>query len=453
MMDPPWIDGPPDDEQAFSEWRDSQMEMTKPDPDQSMRIIGLEASNFKRLKAVRIKPDGTLVRIEGCNGAGKSSVLDAIAAALGGAKQCPDVPIRRGTNTASVEIDLGDLVVERTFTTKGGTALEVRTKDGVPQKSPQAILDKLLGDLTFDPEGFVNMKPADQLAILKRLAGLDFAKEDAERESIYHQRKAANVELRSAEASLGDAPVVPPNLPDKPTSMTDLAQEYQEALATNRAIDDHAGKITRAEGKLATLIQTIDRLAAELAQAGKDRAELEAALAVGREQHSKMQPANVAAIKSRMETIEETNRLIEKRRRYREAQSRIESLETVVTNYTNAIESIDQAKRERLMAAKFPLPDLSIDDTGPTLKGLPFAQASQAEQLRASVAIAMAQRPKLPIMLVRDGSRLDNNSMKLLREIAEEYDAQVFVERVSDVHSPAAVVIEDGEVVSEPETS
>ena len=46
----------------------------------SLRIISLEAENVKRLKAVRIRPDKTVVMIEGKNEAGKSSVLDAIAA-------------------------------------------------------------------------------------------------------------------------------------------------------------------------------------------------------------------------------------------------------------------------------------------------------------------------------------------------------------------------------------
>ena len=142
----------------------------------TMRIVELRANNFKRLKAVRIKPCGNLVRIEGRNAQGKSSVLDAIEAALGGARHSPEVPIRNGTNKATIIADLGELIVERTFTTKGGPALEVRTKDGVPQKSPQAILDKLLGDLGFDPEGFVRLKPADQLLELKRLVGLDFAR-------------------------------------------------------------------------------------------------------------------------------------------------------------------------------------------------------------------------------------------------------------------------------------
>ena len=49
-----------------------------------MKIVSLEAENYKRLKAVEITPDGNMVVIGGRNAQGKSSVLDAIWAALGG---------------------------------------------------------------------------------------------------------------------------------------------------------------------------------------------------------------------------------------------------------------------------------------------------------------------------------------------------------------------------------
>lgn len=62
-----------------------------------MKIISLESENIKRLKAVRIKPDGLLVQITGKNGAGKTSVLDSIMMALAGGSTIPEKPIRDGS--------------------------------------------------------------------------------------------------------------------------------------------------------------------------------------------------------------------------------------------------------------------------------------------------------------------------------------------------------------------
>ena len=88
--------------------------------------------------------------------------------------------------------------------------------------------------------------------------------------------------------------------------------------------------------------------------------------------------------------------------------------------------------------------DSAFDDTGVTLDGLPFEQASQAQQLRASVAIGAALNPKLRAMLVRDGSLLDEDSLALLTAEASRSDLQVWLEVVG--REGDGIVIEDGEV-------
>src|SRR3989337_2937510 len=59
-----------------------------------MKILKLTAENVKKLRAVEITPTGELVEVTGRNGAGKTSVLDAIWWALAGTKHIQAVPIR-----------------------------------------------------------------------------------------------------------------------------------------------------------------------------------------------------------------------------------------------------------------------------------------------------------------------------------------------------------------------
>ena len=76
---------------------------------------------------------------------------------------------------------------------------------------------------------------------------------------------------------------------------------------------------------------------------------------------------------------------------------------------------------------------------------MPFSQASASEQIRVSLAMAMALNPKLRVIRILDGSLLDAENLALIAEMATEHDFQVWIERVSDT-SGVGVVIEDGQV-------
>src|SRR4051812_40838382 len=80
-----------------------------------MKIIRLQSSNIMKLVAVDITPKGELVIVGGKNGAGKSSVLNSIAMALGGLALAPPQPIRGNELKAEIKLDLGEFRVTRRF--------------------------------------------------------------------------------------------------------------------------------------------------------------------------------------------------------------------------------------------------------------------------------------------------------------------------------------------------
>ena len=108
------------------------------------------------------------------------------------------------------------------------------------------------------------------------------------------------------------------------------------------------------------------------------------------------------------------------------------------------ITAIDQAKAETLADANLPVKGLAFTENSVTFDGLPLEQASQAQQLRISVAIASALNPKLRAMLVRDGSLLDAESLALLKAEATTADLQLWLEQVGK--DGEGIVIEDGMV-------
>ncbi len=115
-------------------------------------------------------------------------------------------------------------------------------------------------------------------------------------------------------------------------------------------------------------------------------------------------------------------------------------------NLTGELERLDRYKADELAKAKMPVEGLGFDLDGVTYNGVPFSQASGAEQLRVSVAMAMALNPDIRVIRISDGSLLDSTNMARLAEMAQEHDCQVWIERV-DESGHVGFVIEDGSVV------
>ena len=90
-----------------------------------MKVKQLTAENVLRLKAVNITPDenGNMIVIGGNNAQGKTSVLQSIEMALAGKNSIPSEPIHRGASKGNIVVDLGDMIIERHFTQKGGNSL------------------------------------------------------------------------------------------------------------------------------------------------------------------------------------------------------------------------------------------------------------------------------------------------------------------------------------------
>ena len=64
------------------------------------------------------------------------------------------------------------------------------------------------------------------------------------------------------------------------------------------------------------------------------------------------------------------------------------------------------------------------------------------------MAVGLAVNPKLRVLLIRDGSLLDEDNFATIAAMAEEADAQVWIERVGE-GAECSVIISDGMVKEE----
>jgi predicted ATP-dependent endonuclease of OLD family len=419
-----------------------------------MNLVELIAENFKILKAVRIRPKGPLTSIVGRNGAGKTSVLDAISAALGGGDECPDMPVRKGHTKAKVIVDLGDIVVERRWTPKGST-LEVKAKDGSPLKSPQAVLDRLVGQLSFDPLAFGRMTSKEQAATLARIAKIDLEKFKKEREEVFLQRSDMNRKLKDAEAQLKgmSAPV---DAPDEEVSIAAVLDELKSAekqhkdyQSLQKQVDDWRQRIDQKGDSIRKLNEQIEALKETADQAiGDCNAMVLKSNEFVKTLNETPQPPDLEPIRERGKQAQTVNKAVQQKKALAAKQNEVKGIESNRNRLTKQLEDIDAKHRIAIEKAQLPIPGLSLSDSIVTFKEIPLDQCSSAERLRVGVAIGISLNSDLKLMLIRDASLLDDEGMELVRVMAEEAGLQVFMERV-DNGKEIGVRIVDGEADSE----
>lgn len=409
-----------------------------------MRIVKLEASNVLRLRAISITPEGDLIVIGGKNGQGKTSTLNAIEIALGGKRSIPSKPVREGEDSAYTVCDLGDLIVKRVFKADGSSTLTVESQDGARYRSPQAMLDKLVGDLTFDPLEFVRKDGKEQLEMLRALAGVDLAEFDRQREELYSERKSVNKEARDLEAKLRTMESFP-DAPAEELSVAELVAEYETAQQEKRELDARREKIKTVTAAIEKLKVAIETKRAELGSM-EDKLELaQSGLEASKQQLAETPEPAVEEIQERLRGAEETNQQVRANQDRENAETELESKRAKAKELTAAIELVDRDKVEAIQAANLPVKELSFNESGVLFNGMPFDQAGGAEQLRVSMAMGIALNPKLRVLLIRDGSLLDEDSLRAIAQMAAENDMQVWLERVGEGEE-VSVVIEDGQV-------
>jgi len=424
----------------------------KADVPMQYRLVEVRATNVKALKAVAIKPDGKpLFKVSGRNGQGKSSLLDAVAMALAGPEGFPDKPIRAGQDEASIYLDFTDLQLTRTIVAsedspRGFTsALKLEFRNGKRPKQKQTELDALRGSpIADDPLEFASLKPRERYDLVRGLIpDFDFEANDEARRAKFEDRTDVGRQRDRAKAAAA-AIVVPPDAPLELIDVTKAVQELQATYLKNRQIAEsaeerstYAEQLESLQDREAVLVKQLQELRGEIAEREKTI----------REYKPLPEPIDTAAIETRIRNAETINAGARRRQESIQRYAEYESLQERYDDLTTAIAALDQEKREAIEEAKLPIPELTLADGDVMLDGLPFDQASTARKIRVSTALLMALKPELRVLLVREGSLLDEDARAALEADAKEHGFVVLMECVGEDVAGGGVVIENGEVI------
>lgn len=425
-----------------------------------MKITLVEVRNFMRIVEATaiINPDGTLTTVGGRNKQGKSSFLTAILSALVGTpnsvKQAIHDDALSGEITLKVEGTDETIIIRRSFVKEGdkeSTKLSC-TVNGIKVSSPTEVLKTIIGQFFVDPVKFITMQPIEQRKALAALVKLDLTDVDAEIKDL----RAENAErLKQQESLKRHSETLPwhEGAPEAEVSITDLTRQLVDAQANNQSNAAIVAERLRYQQKVETAGLRITELEQEIARIRANIVEIDAL------RQALPQPCadiDVTPLQAQIETAEETNGKV------RDNQTRIVSrqkwadAEAELKIALEREQSLVLQRKTMLAAVEFPVPGLGFDETEVTFNGLPFSQASQAEQIHASVAIALAGSGKYKPIFIKDASLMDADFLKQLAEVAQKYDAQVFAEIVANLTPGGGydrvcdLYFEDGEIVGIP---
>lgn len=411
--------------------------MTEP-----VKINELLIENVKRVKAVQFEPsaDGLTI-IGGRNGQGKTSILDAIAWALGGNNYKPSVPERDGALVPpNLHLELSNgLIVER----KGkNSTLKVTDPNG--NKSGQQLLNEFVSTLALDLPKFINGSDKDKADSLLKILGIGdvLSQLDTKENQLYAQRTEVG-RIADRKKKAADEMPMYPNVPKEPVSATELIKEQQEILARNGENERKRQDAARYEQILANAQIAFDEAKAALQKAEQD-------CLTARKSAEDLHDESTAELEKNLAEIEALNIKIRANSTKEAAEVEANNLQQEYDGLTEQIESVREERSKLLDSAELPLPGLFVKDGKLIYNGLPWDGMSGSDQLKVATAIVRKLNPQCGFVLMDKLEQMDLETLQEFGAWLKQEGLQVIATRVS-TGDECSIIIEDGMVKGDTE--
>lgn len=327
----------------------------------SVKIAALEAENVKRIKAVALTPSPTgLTIVGGNNNQGKTSVLDALAWALGGEKFRPTAAVRDGALAPPhLKVILSNgVVVER----KGRNS-SLTVTDPTGQRSGQQLLNAFVEPLALDLPRFMQASDKDKADTLLNIIGVGDALTGLDREiKALYDRRTVIGQIGTQKRHAAEELTEYPDAPSEPVSAIELIQQQQEILlhnADNQRQRDRLTEITHAKHRAMDELTRLEEQLKNLQERRSQLMEEYNAACVQEEAATKtvaqLQDESTAELEQSIRNVEEINRQVSANLAKSKAQ---DEAERYAQEYTALTEQIKAKRTARIPAERRrPAPD------------------------------------------------------------------------------------------------
>lgn len=410
----------------------------------SIKINKLEIENVKRVKAVKIEPSRNgLTIIGGDNNQGKTSVLDAIAWALGGDRFKPSQAQREGSVIPpNLHIVLSNgLVVER----KGkNSSLKVTDPSG--RKAGQQLLNEFVEQLALDLPKFMESSGKEKAQTLLNIIGVGDQLTELEiKEKELYNRRLAIGQIADKKKKFADEQTYYPDAPKELISPSELIRQQQEILAKNGENQRKRAQAKNCEQSVYFLRQDVESIRKQLQRKETELEEAEDNLQIALMSAEGLQDESTAELEASISNIEEINRQVRANLDKDKAEEDALEYKRQYDKLTIEITDTRKAKTKLLDSAELPLPELSVKDGELIYKGQKWDNMSGSDRLKVSTAIVRKLNPKCGFVLLDKLEQMDLKTLNEFGQWLEEEGLQAIATRVS-TGGECSIIIEDGYV-------
>lgn len=408
----------------------------------TVTINRLEIENVKRIKAVKIEPSATgLTIVGGNNNQGKTSVLDAIAWALGGNKYKPSQAQREGSQvppTLKIVMSNG-LIVER----KGKNA-SLKVIDPNGQKGGQQLLDSFVEELAINLPKFMESTPKEKADTLLQIIGVGnrLAELELKENELYNNRHAIGV-IADQKEKFAKEQEYYPDAPKELVSIAELIQQQQAILAKNGENTRKRQNVDTIQMQYSNAEANVSRLQEELAKAIDERDKFKQDLAIAQKDAMELHDESTAEIEANIQQIDDINRKVRANLDKEKAEEDAKEIRQQYNALSVEIEDVRKQKRDLLTNADLPLEGLSVDDGELLYLGQRWDNMSGSQQLQVATAIVRKLKPECGFVLIDKLEQMDQATLQQFGTWLEQEGLQAIATRVS-TGDECSIIIEDG---------
>ncbi len=453
-----------------------------------MNILKLHIKNFRCIELQEVDfRAGKITKIIGKNGAGKSSIIDAIFSAVQGGSFVKGKKWRRyelgnlikhDANEARITLALQDddkyISISRSIAKSrdGSTVckkLEISPSIATHEKIETKDVVNLFSLLSIDIVEFMNATPPEQFDKILEVVDREKLNHLENQEKMINDRISINnINKRKVDDVIRTSEVkIPVQIIDTTTlaktanSLRSELEEYKnekhnffKKLDQNKLI---LSKIENSEQLIKEYQESIakqENLINELKEEKKsDDENIKTETVrlkekyVNGDEYEKQKLYDIDILEKQMESSTQLNRQATLYDEYKKACDEKEKLQTATEDEKYRLARIVKQKSDLFKTAGITSDIVYNEEQGLVIDGKIFSDLSSGQKVRTIVNIlASIKQNRVNLLIVRDASILDSETMQVLREVAKEHSLSVLLEIVDDVEgrdSPIEVQVEE----------